>query len=92
MEKQNENESSYPKGNPFAINFTSADQLIHYPMVCYDSDNFSKIEEELFTEFPELKKKKNLYYIANGGIVDRSATIEKNKIKKGTNILINYSD
>ena len=78
------------KGKIIAVNFISIDQLIHYPVPCNISDNFSKLEEQLFEEFPELKNK-NIFFIANGGIIDRNATIAEIKIKKGTNILINYA-
>ena len=78
------------KGKIIAVNFISIDQLIHYPVPCNISDNFSKLEEQLFEEFPELKNK-NIFFIANGGVIDRNATKAENNIKKGTNILINYA-
>ena len=78
------------KGKIIAVNFISIDQLIHYPVPCNISDNFTKLEEQLFEEFPELKNK-NIFFIANGGVIDRNATIAENNIKKGTNILINYA-
>ena len=96
LNKKNNNEDNHieepnKKGNPFAINFILVEKNIHYPIVCYNSDNFSKLEEQLFTEFPEIKNK-NIYYLANGSTVDTSATVEENKFKHGTNIIINFVD
>ena len=71
-----------------AVNFISLNYNINYPMACKKTDIFSKIEEKLYREFPELKSKK-IYFIANGIVVDRSSTFEKNKIKSGNTILIN---
>ena len=71
-----------------AVNFISLSLNINYPMACKKTDIFSKIEEKLYHEFPELKSKK-IYFIANGNIIDKSSTFEQNKIKSGSNILIN---
>ena len=71
----------------FAVIFTYTDQGINYPIAYKNSDIFSKLEEQLYIEYPDLKKKK-IYFLANGNIIDRKATIEKNKIKNGTTILI----
>ena len=72
-----------------ALLFRSTDQSINFPLACYTSDNFSEISQKLFNEYPDLNKK-NIYFISNGGIIDTSATVEQNKLKNGSNILINY--
>ena len=74
-----------------AVNFISLNDNINYPMACKKTDIFSKIEEKLYHEFPQLKSKK-IYFIANGNIVDRSSTFEQNKIKNGTTILIRENE
>ena len=71
-----------------AVNFISQSHNINFPMACKKTDIFSKIEEKLYHEFPELKSKKNYFY-ANGNIIDKSSTFEQNKIKTGNTILIN---
>ena len=76
------------KDNPIAINFTSIDQNILFPVVCYSSDKFIIVEEKLYHEYPELKNKK-IFFTVNGGVLDRNATLDENKIKNGNNILIN---
>ena len=52
---------------------------------------FSNIEEKLYEEFPELKRKK-FYFLANGSIINKTASIKENKIKKGNIILIKIDD
>jgi hypothetical protein len=71
-----------------AVNFVNLSLNIHYPMACKKTDVFSKVEEKLYQEFPELKNK-NYYFIANGNVIDKSLTFEQNKIKSGNTILIN---
>lgn len=48
-------------------------------------------EEKLFTQFPTLRNK-NLYYLANGNIINRNETLENNRIENDTTILINIDD
>ena len=71
-----------------AVNFVSLNQNITYPMACRKTDIFAKIEEKLYREFPSLKSKK-IYFLANGNKINKSLTIEQNKIKNGNTILIN---
>ena len=71
--------------------FYIPEQNIHFPIPCNDSYSFSKIESKLFEEFPELKSK-NIYYLAKGNKVDKTATLEQNKIENSDTILINYID
>ena len=86
-----EKEKKEKKESIIAVMFFIPDQNIHYSISCKDSDPFSKIESKLFEEFPELKSK-NIYYLAKGNKVDKTATLEQNKIKNGDTILINYID
>ena len=74
---------------PMKIQFCSIDQQIKYTIYCYKTDNFSKIEKELYDKFPGLKSQ-NFCFIAYGDVVNRSLTLEQNKIKNDTTILINY--
>ena len=70
-----------------AIMFFIPDQNIHCPIPCNESDSFSKIENKLFEEFPELKSK-NIYYLVSGNTVDKTLTLKENKIKNGNTILV----
>ena len=71
-----------------AVVFISLDQKIHFPMSCKISDIFEKLEEKLYLEYPHYKKK-NTYFIANGNMVIKSETLEKNGIKNGDAIIMN---
>ena len=71
-----------------AINFSSVKDSINYPMACKKTDIFANIENKLYKEYPKLKNKK-IYFIVNGNIVNKSYTLEQNKIKSGDTILIN---
>ena len=66
----------------------STDQLINYPLVCKNTDIFSELEKKLYVEFPALKNK-NLIFIANGNIIKKDLSLEENKIKNDTTIIIN---
>jgi len=90
MKKQNEIKSEDNKAKQFSVIFSSIDQNILFSTICFDPDDkFSKLEEQLFDDYPELRNK-NIYFLANGEIVDRSASVKQNKIVKNTIILINY--
>ena len=72
-----------------AIQFISGDQNIHYPIACKETDIFLNIEKEFLDIYPFLRNK-DIFYIANGNIIDRNATLKENRIKNGNSILINY--
>ena len=75
----------------FAVNFISFDQTINFPMACKSSDNFTELEKKLYIEYPDLKKK-NIYFFANGKLIERSSTLEQNNIKSGNAILIKENE
>ena len=66
----------------------SIERKLNYSISCKSTDIFKDIEEKLYIEYPELKNK-NLYFLANGNIINRYETLEKNKIIKNTTFLIN---
>ena len=70
------------------IIFLSINQQIKYTVYCLKTDSFSKIEKELYDKFPELKFKQDIYFLACGNKINTSATLEENRIKEDTNILI----
>ena len=70
------------------IEFTSVDQTINnLSILCLKTDNFSTIRNLLLKEYSELKNS-NFYFLANGNVVEESKTIEGNKIKNDSKILI----
>ena len=72
----------------FAINFISDNQDIIYPMKCKPSDLISRLEEQLYNEYPKYKDI-NTYLTVNGEVIKRFKTIEDNKIHKGNVIIVN---
>ena len=54
-------------------------------------DNFKEIEEKLYHKYPELKNK-NIYFMANGNIINRFETLEDNRITNCNAILIDEED
>ena len=86
---QNSNEMTNKEiENIFTINFISIERKLNYSIPCKCTDIFKDIEKKLYIEYPELKNK-NLYFLANGNIINRYETLEKNKIIKNTTFLIN---
>ena len=77
--------------NMFAITFESTNQKIKCPMVCKKTDNFKNLEEKLYRDYPELKKK-NLVFMVNGSVINRDETLNNNGIKSGNAILIYEND
>ena len=59
--------------------FTSFDQKIHYAIICKNTDLFSKIEKELYDEYPEYGEEEN-YFMVNGNKIIKHKTIKDNKI------------
>ena len=72
----------------FAIIFFSIDQKINYPIICNNSTIISRLEEEVYNEYPAYKDY-NTYLTINGKTLKRFKSIEENGIKKGDKILIN---
>ena len=70
-----------------AVNFISLNQNINFPMAFKKTDIFAKAEKKLYKEYPELEYKQ-IYFIANGNIVEKSLTFEQNRIRSGNTILI----
>ena len=72
----------------FSINFTSVDQSFLYPITCNENDPISKLEQEVYNEYPKYKDY-NTYLTVNGNIIKRFKTVKENGIKKGNAILVN---
>ena len=72
--------------NIISIEFLSFDQNIRYSISCKKTDSFSKIEQELYKEFPEYKEKNNIFLV-NGEKIDVNKTLEDNNIEDRNVIL-----
>ena len=69
------------------IQFLSGDQHVNIFITCKVKDNFSVLEEKLYNDFTDLKNK-NIIFLAKENIINRSTTLEENKIKNDTTIQI----
>jgi len=90
--EKNENKAVYPfvllKGEKLiCVIFASDDQNIHYPIVCKNTDLFSKVEELLYKQFDEYKDTDNEFFVS-GERINKNLTLEKNNIKYGSTILL----
>ena len=52
----------------------------NYTMPCKSTDLFVKLEERLYNDYPEYKKKET-YFLVNARKIKRFLTVEENKIK-----------
>ena len=77
----------YNKFDCLVVTFISDDLSINYRCNCSRNDNFSRLEEKLYQEYPELSYK-NIYFIVRGNLINRSLTIKENKINNGDRIII----
>ena len=73
------------------VNFLSTDQHINCTLSCYNTDNFTILQDKLFEKYPELKRQDNCFLV-NGRIVNHLLSIEENKIKNDDHILISNID
>ena len=77
--------------NLMAIIFYSVDQKVHYPMICKNTDTIHKLEEKLYTEYPNLSEREN-YFLCKETLLNKFKSFEKNKIKNGDIIILNQND
>ena len=67
--------------NIIIIEFVSTDQTVNYRSVmCKSTDTFSIIENIIYDEYKELKRN-DYYFLANGNVINKSKTLEQNKIR-----------
>ena len=75
----------------FAITFRSISQDIIYPIVCNKNESISRLEEEVYNEYPKYKEF-NTYLTCNGVVLKRFKTVGENNIKKGDAIIVNIME
>ena len=63
-----------------SVIFISIDEVIHYSIICKNTDIFSNIEDKFYDKYPEYKNTQS-EFIINGNKVDRFKNIDDNKIK-----------
>ena len=61
------------------IIFITPDQKLHYSVICKNTEEFHKIEGQLYKEYPEYTENEN-YFILNGKKINKYKTLEQNGI------------
>ena len=75
----------------FAITFRSINKDFTYPIVCNKKELISRLEEELYNEYPKYKEF-NTYLTCNGVALKRFKTVGENNINKGDSIVVNIME
>jgi hypothetical protein len=70
-----------------SITIISSDENIHFSIICHKKDNFSKIEELLYKEYPQYKNDNNCFFL-KGEIIEKNNNLEKNNIKDNDIIIL----
>ena len=70
-----------------SIIFTSMDQRILYSEICKNTDQFSKLESQLYRQYPQYLENDN-FFTANGIKVNRFKTLEENGIHNHNIIIL----
>ena len=69
------------------IILNSNDFRILYSVICKNTDNFSKIEDEFYEQFPQFRKYENIFWLKDRKI-NRHKSLESNKIQNNDMINI----
>ena len=72
---------------PISVIFSSLDENILYSIICKNTEKFIKLEEKLYKDYPEYSKFDN-YFMVNGNKVDKTKTLDENKIRNSDIIII----
>ena len=70
-----------------SIIFTSSDENMFYSIICKNTQKFTELEEKLYKEYPEYSKSNN-YFMTNGNIVNKTKSIDGNKIRNNDIIIL----
>ena len=70
----------FEKEKLLTVIFNSADQKMHYSLICKNTDVFNRVENSLYNIYPEYKESEN-YFTSNGIKINKCKTLEENNIK-----------
>ena len=73
------------------IIFYSLDQKIHYAFICKNTDQFIKLETQLYEVYPEIKNYEN-YFLSKGNKNNKFNTMEENNIHNSDIIILSSID
>ena len=96
IDKLKEKLSRYPfelsKGEKLlSVIFTSSDQNMYYSIICKNTQKFTELEEKLYNDYPEYSKSNN-YFIINGNRVNKTKSLDENKIGNNDIIILTQNN
>ena len=71
--------------------FISVDQKLHLPVICKNTDTFTRLEKLIYDQFPEFGETEN-YFIVHGQKINKYKSLEFNKIKNNDIITLKEFD
>ena len=73
------------------VSFSSSTKMLHYSVICKNTDIFTNIENKLYIQYPEYKEEQT-FFTVNGRAINKYYTLDENKIKDNDVILLNIID
>ena len=70
-----------------SVIFFSPNQKVHYSIICKNTNQFTKIETQLYKEYPDYKNIEN-YFIVNGNKINKYKSLKENHIKNSDIIMM----
>jgi hypothetical protein len=80
-----------PNDKLMTIMIQSFTDKFHFSIICKNSENLVRIEKEFLDEYPEYKNR-NIFFLFNGSLVDKSKTLEENKIKNNSILILAFAE
>jgi len=74
-----------------SVIFISSNQKIHYSIICKNTDQFTKIETQLYKEYPEYGNLEN-YFVVKGNKINKYKSLKDNNIKNSDIITLHIFD
>jgi len=74
-----------------SVIFISPNQKIHYSIICKNTDQFTKIETQLYKEYPDCGDLEN-YFVVNGVKINKYKSLKENNIKNSDIIIMHVFD
>ena len=71
--------------------FISVDQKVHLPVICKNTDIFTRLEKLVYEEYPEFGETDN-YFMVHGQKINKYKSLEFNKIKNNDIITLKEFD
>ena len=70
-----------------SIIFTSSDQNLHYSIICKNTDEFHKVEGQLYKDNPAYSENEN-YFLLGGRKINKYRTLKENGIENNSIIIL----